>query len=322
MIVGRGPRRPHRPQLRLPGAQGDPQGRRLGAARTSGTCCARSCARRSATPGDLPVTMKMRKGIDDDHLTYLDAGRIAVEEGVTAIALHGRTAAQHYGGTADWDAIARLKEHVPEIPVLGNGDIWSRRRRAADGARDRLRRRRRRPRLPGPAVAVRRPGRAPSRAAPAPRARPTLREVAGVMRPARRAARRVDRRRGARRHRLPQARAPGTSRASRSAPRCASGWRWPPRWPSCDALLGELDLDQPWPAGADGPRGRTSGATGSCCRTAGWRTRTTARASARTPSWTRPAADVATRELGPSGLRSGGVIRRRHALIGPVIRSG
>ncbi|MDI3406326.1 tRNA dihydrouridine synthase DusB [Streptomyces cavernicola] len=75
--------------------------------------------------GDLPVTMKMRKGIDDDHITFLDAGRIAVEEGVTAIALHGRTAAQHYGGTADWDAIARLKEHVPEIPVLGNGDIWS-----------------------------------------------------------------------------------------------------------------------------------------------------------------------------------------------------
>ncbi|WP_211265327.1 tRNA dihydrouridine synthase DusB [Actinacidiphila oryziradicis] len=74
--------------------------------------------------GELPVTIKMRKGIDDDHLTYLDAGRIAVEEGVTAVALHGRTAAQHYGGTADWDAIARLKEHVPEIPVLGNGDIW------------------------------------------------------------------------------------------------------------------------------------------------------------------------------------------------------
>ena len=75
--------------------------------------------------GNLPVTMKMRKGIDDDHITFLDAGRIAVEEGVTSIALHGRTAAQHYGGTADWDAIARLKEHVPEIPVLGNGDIWS-----------------------------------------------------------------------------------------------------------------------------------------------------------------------------------------------------
>lgn len=78
-----------------------------------------------ANSGGLPVTMKMRKGIDDDHLTYLDAGRIAVEEGVTAIALHGRTAAQHYSGTADWEAVARLREAVPEIPVLGNGDIWS-----------------------------------------------------------------------------------------------------------------------------------------------------------------------------------------------------
>jgi nifR3 family TIM-barrel protein len=78
-----------------------------------------------ANAGPLPVTMKMRKGIDDDHLTYLDAGRIAVEEGVAAIALHARTAKQHYGGVADWEAIARLKESVPEIPVLGNGDIWS-----------------------------------------------------------------------------------------------------------------------------------------------------------------------------------------------------
>ncbi|MFF7457312.1 tRNA dihydrouridine synthase DusB [Kitasatospora sp. NPDC008115] len=79
-----------------------------------------------ANAGDLPVTMKMRKGIDDDHLTYLDAGRIGAEEGVSAIALHGRTAAQHYGGTADWSAIARLRESVPAgIPVLGNGDIWS-----------------------------------------------------------------------------------------------------------------------------------------------------------------------------------------------------
>lgn len=75
--------------------------------------------------GALPVTVKMRKGIDDDHLTYLDAGRIAAEEGVAAIALHGRTAVQHYGGNADWTAIARLKEAVSEIPVLGNGDVWS-----------------------------------------------------------------------------------------------------------------------------------------------------------------------------------------------------
>ena len=72
---------------------------------------------------DVPVTMKTRKGIDDDHLTSLDAGRIAQEAGVAAIALHGRTAIQGYSGTADWDAIARLVEHV-DIPVLGNGDIW------------------------------------------------------------------------------------------------------------------------------------------------------------------------------------------------------
>ncbi len=71
----------------------------------------------------VPVTMKTRKGIDEDHLTYLDAGRIAQESGVAAIALHGRTAIQGYSGTADWEAITRLVEHV-EIPVLGNGDIW------------------------------------------------------------------------------------------------------------------------------------------------------------------------------------------------------
>ncbi|WP_092665392.1 tRNA dihydrouridine synthase DusB [Agrococcus carbonis] len=74
--------------------------------------------------GDIPVTVKMRKGIDDEHLTYLDAGRIAEDAGVAAVALHGRTAAQHYSGTADWDAIATLKQHVTSVPVLGNGDIW------------------------------------------------------------------------------------------------------------------------------------------------------------------------------------------------------
>ncbi len=73
--------------------------------------------------GDLPVTVKMRKGIDDDHLTYADAGLIAQEAGVAAVALHGRTAAQRYSGTADWDAIADLKQRL-DVPVLGNGDIW------------------------------------------------------------------------------------------------------------------------------------------------------------------------------------------------------
>ncbi len=84
----------------------------------------------AATPYDVPVTMKTRKGLDDDHLTYLDAGRIAEEAGCAAIALHGRTVAQSYSGQADWDAIARLVDHV-DIPVLGNGDIWE----AADALR-------------------------------------------------------------------------------------------------------------------------------------------------------------------------------------------
>ena len=74
---------------------------------------------------DVPVTVKMRVGVDDEHITYLDAGRIAEAEGVAAVALHGRTASQAYSGQADWSAIARLKETVPDVPILGNGDVWS-----------------------------------------------------------------------------------------------------------------------------------------------------------------------------------------------------
>lgn len=80
-----------------------------------------------ATEGtDIPVTVKFRVGIDDEHHTHLDAGRIAVEEGAAAVALHARTAAQRYSGEADWNEIARLKEHLADtnIPVLGNGDIF------------------------------------------------------------------------------------------------------------------------------------------------------------------------------------------------------
>jgi nifR3 family TIM-barrel protein len=81
--------------------------------------------------GPVPVTVKVRKGIDDERLsTYLDAGRIAGDSGAAAIALHARTAAQLYSGRADWKAIARLKD-ASAIPVLGNGDVW----RAEDAVR-------------------------------------------------------------------------------------------------------------------------------------------------------------------------------------------
>jgi nifR3 family TIM-barrel protein len=76
-----------------------------------------------AKAGDVPVTVKMRKGIDSDHLTFLDAGRIAQDSGVAWVALHGRTTADMYSGQADWSAIGELKAAL-DIPVLGNGDIW------------------------------------------------------------------------------------------------------------------------------------------------------------------------------------------------------
>lgn len=71
----------------------------------------------------VPVTIKTRLGIDEDHLTYLDAGRIAQDAGCAAIALHARTVKQGYAGEADWETIATLVDSL-EIPVLGNGDIW------------------------------------------------------------------------------------------------------------------------------------------------------------------------------------------------------
>jgi nifR3 family TIM-barrel protein len=74
--------------------------------------------------GEVPVTLKFRIGIDEGLETYLDSGRIAEEEGCAAVGLHARTAAQLYDGEARWDAIARLKQEVTRIPVLGNGDVW------------------------------------------------------------------------------------------------------------------------------------------------------------------------------------------------------
>ena len=75
--------------------------------------------------GEIPVTVKMRKGIDADHLTFLDAGKAARDAGVAAVALHARTASEYYSGHADWSAIAELKNSLGDVQVLGNGDIWS-----------------------------------------------------------------------------------------------------------------------------------------------------------------------------------------------------
>jgi nifR3 family TIM-barrel protein len=75
--------------------------------------------------GDIPVTVKMRKGIDAEHLTFLDAGKAARDAGVAAVALHARTASEYYSGTADWNSIYELKDQLRDVQVLGNGDIWS-----------------------------------------------------------------------------------------------------------------------------------------------------------------------------------------------------
>ncbi len=86
---------------------------------------------RAAAPYGIPVTAKFRIGLWADLPTHLSTGRIAADEGVTAIALHARTAEQHYAGDADWRAIGELKHAIAGIPVLGNGDIWE----AADAVR-------------------------------------------------------------------------------------------------------------------------------------------------------------------------------------------
>ncbi|NLE47627.1 MAG: tRNA dihydrouridine synthase DusB [Sandaracinaceae bacterium] len=73
--------------------------------------------------GSIPVTIKFRMGIDEDLITYLDAGKIAEAEGCAGVSLHARTAAQLYDGEARWEAIGELKAAL-KIPVFGNGDIW------------------------------------------------------------------------------------------------------------------------------------------------------------------------------------------------------
>lgn len=74
---------------------------------------------------EKPVTVKLRKGFDDQHLNALEIGRIAEESGAKAVTIHGRTREQYYAGKADWDIIKALKEEIKTIPVIGNGDIFT-----------------------------------------------------------------------------------------------------------------------------------------------------------------------------------------------------
>ena len=83
-----------------------------------------NAAVKTASSFGIPVTCKFRMGLNDDLLTHIHTGLICQEAGVAAIALHARTAEQHYAPYARWEAIAELKNAVTDIPVLGNGDIW------------------------------------------------------------------------------------------------------------------------------------------------------------------------------------------------------
>jgi nifR3 family TIM-barrel protein len=82
---------------------------------------------KAASNYGMPVTVKMRVGINSDHQTFLESAKSAADLGVAWVALHARTAAQLYEGRSDWNKITELVDHLSstDVPVLGNGDIWS-----------------------------------------------------------------------------------------------------------------------------------------------------------------------------------------------------
>ena len=242
-----------------PVPEGDPQGRGSGAAVRASGCSTTSCGPRSARPAaPCPVTVKMRVGIDADHVTYREAGLRAQDAGVAHVALHGRTAEEYYGGHADWSRIADLADLL-DIPVLGNGDIWE--------GEDAVRMVREtgcagvvvgrgclgRPWLFADLAAAF----AGRDVADAPDARRGRRDHA----PARRTAGGLDRR-AARRDRVPQARrlVPQGLRRRR---RAAGGAGAVVLAGELDDLLARLDPAQPFPEVVLGqPRGRTTGGRG------------------------------------------------------------
>ena len=220
----------------------------------------------TAAQAEVPVTVKMRIGIDPEHITFADAGRIAEDCGVAAVALHGRTAIQHYSGQADWDAIGTLKQLVTSIPVLGNGDIFAASdalaMMAATGCDGVVVGRgcQGRPWLFAELAAA-----FEGRPAPTP---PNLRAVAGILR----------------RHAELLCQEMGPNRGIRdlrkhiawylkgfavgSEPRRLLGMV--SSLAELDSLLSGLDLDQPFPTAGDGPRGRQGSAQRRVALPHGW----------------------------------------------------
>jgi nifR3 family TIM-barrel protein len=206
---------------------------------------------------DLPVTVKLRLGIDDDHLTFLDAADAAAGVGAAGVTLHARTAAEHYSGRAHWDAIAQLVREIPGIPVIGNGDIWSAEDALAMVASTGC---------AGVAIGRGCQGRpwlfadlAAGFRGSGVRVRPTLGEVAGIVRRHGELAvahwgneavamRQL-------RHHIPwYLRGYRVGGETRRAMALVSSLA------ELDGLLGSLDADSPYPTAGEGPRGRAGGA--------------------------------------------------------------